>query len=327
MMAKRSSYIYRMKGLAIFFVICAHMAELPEVTSDANLFCGALLTSLGALGVPVFFILSGYLFVKSRAVGFGEFWRRKLSTVFLPWIIWATAIYFYVALRRGGIGVTGWLRFAVGVDTPFYYLTSLVLLYLIYFYGKSSRRFIISLMGVSLLMNIATSLFYDELALYIDPFLNVFNWMLYFGAGMLFAQSGNIDELGKRFSKTKYIASAAAAAVLAVILLSGRTMAYWKIYSIPVYIIVIYAIAAASYSEKQGGLLALAGKYSFGIYLLHQPVASIVTNLKNRLDLWILTPIAPIAVFLLMTAVMWAVYTVSERMPCGEAVKKIFGIR
>ena len=52
-MSGKSTMIFKLKGLAIFSVICAHMADLPDTADAANTLCANFVKSIGCLGVPV----------------------------------------------------------------------------------------------------------------------------------------------------------------------------------------------------------------------------------------------------------------------------------
>ena len=82
---KRNNYIYILKALAIFSVICAHSTPLVDGSSKWNVLSSQLLDYLGTFGVPIFFCISGYLFAGNRR-NWGDFWKRKVTTLFLPWI-------------------------------------------------------------------------------------------------------------------------------------------------------------------------------------------------------------------------------------------------
>lgn len=329
-MSGKSTMIFKLKGLAIFSVICAHMADLPDTANAANTLCANFVKSIGCLGVPVFLLISGYLFVKSTDRPFLAFWKNKAKTIFLPWLLWASIIYAYVSLRHGGSGVLAWAKFVIGVDTPFYYLTSLCILYLIYFTQKRNTVFIAVTAAVSVVMNLATSCFYDTLAQFVNPFLNPVNWMVYFAAGMLIAQKRDLESIGKQLYKKRFVLLGAAVLIFAAVLIWGDYLAYWKPYSLPVFA-VVFLLATAFCCETNGGATRgfwiLAGEYSFAVYLLHSPVASIVLNLKNRLDLWPLTLAAPAAVFLFMVAAVFFIDRISEKLAVAKIVKPMLGIR
>ena len=86
---------------------------------------------LGTFGVPIFFSISGYS-VAGNTRNWGDFWKRKVTTLFWPWICCETLLWFYVVLRKGGISIAAWLLFLLGYHHTTYYLTILVLFYVIY---------------------------------------------------------------------------------------------------------------------------------------------------------------------------------------------------
>ena len=110
---KGNIYIYILKAIAIFSVVCAHSTPLMDSNSKINVFSSQMLDYLGTFGVPVFFCISGYLFAGNTRT-WGEFWKRKVFTLFIPWICCETLLWLYVVLRKGGISITAWLLFLLG---------------------------------------------------------------------------------------------------------------------------------------------------------------------------------------------------------------------
>ena len=91
--------IYSLKAFAILSVICAHTANVSKSDSFSNMIAGNILQSFGSIGVVIFFIISGFLFAGSN-YSVIEFFKRRLITILLPWMVTGTFIYFYVAFRK-----------------------------------------------------------------------------------------------------------------------------------------------------------------------------------------------------------------------------------
>ena len=89
---KRNNYIYILKALAIFSVICAHSTPLVDGSTKWNVLSSQLLDYLGTFGVPIFFSISGYLFAGNTR-NWGDFWKRKVTTLFWPWICCETLLW------------------------------------------------------------------------------------------------------------------------------------------------------------------------------------------------------------------------------------------
>lgn len=116
-------YVSIVRALAIFSVVCAH------VTDASGSITNLAISSLGAYGVAVFFLLSGYVFSFEKR-SFGTFFRRKLTTILIPWLFCGTLDWLYVVLRKGGITFSGWVS-SIFVHSHYYYLTILILCYCI----------------------------------------------------------------------------------------------------------------------------------------------------------------------------------------------------
>lgn len=122
-----SEIIWIAKAIAIFCVVCAHSALINEDSGNTNQFVSSILNYIGTMGVPLFFILSGYLFTFNKK-SFGLFWRNKVKTLFLPWLFCETLLWLYIVIRKGGIGFRSWCLFLIGYGHTTYYLTILTIL-------------------------------------------------------------------------------------------------------------------------------------------------------------------------------------------------------
>lgn len=133
-------YIYILKFFAIFSVVCAHSTSRIENLRGINYIISSVFSSIGSIGVPIFFIISGYLFNKSKKKIL-PFFKGKIRTIFMPWIICETVVWFYVVIRKGGISLVSWLNFMVGVRHSTYYLTVLIIFYI--FISKITTFFLV----------------------------------------------------------------------------------------------------------------------------------------------------------------------------------------
>lgn len=179
-------------------MVCAHSTPLPGGSGQWNVLCSQILDYLGTFGVPVFFCISGYLFAGNTRT-LREFWQRKVATLFLPWIFCETVLWFYVVLRKGGISVTAWLLFLLGYHHTTYYLTILVVFYVIYWKIRSNKA-VWALNLISILSIAETGwnvgIFHRLNEMLNSYYLNPFNWMIFFGIGLLVRrQSEKIVEM------------------------------------------------------------------------------------------------------------------------------------
>lgn len=172
-----SKIIYILKAFAIFSIVCAHCSSIPEGFSSANMIASSLVSSVGALGVSVFFLLAGYFFGRNKR-SFWEFFKNKIFTLFIPWLFCGIVVYLYVYLRKGGLSVTGLLQWLLGNGSYLYYMTVLTACYLIYFCFIKAKWFLYLTAIVSVISNILTSLnLYAAIGIPVNPYLNILNWV------------------------------------------------------------------------------------------------------------------------------------------------------
>lgn len=135
-----SRAIYAMKAIAIFCVVCAHSMVVLDSFSQVTKYCNKFMMMFAPMGVAIFFAVSGFLFfiTKTEDKSFKVFIQRKLKTICLPWIVSATLIFVYEAVRKGG-NVSSYLKSVVGYGSSFWFLTVLVILYLVYFVINNSK--------------------------------------------------------------------------------------------------------------------------------------------------------------------------------------------
>jgi surface polysaccharide O-acyltransferase-like enzyme len=96
---ERNKSLDLIRGFAIFFVVLNHCAEtFYNLNSMKEILplMGIISFSVGRLGVPLFFLLSGYLLLTRDYHNFTDcvrFWKKKFGLLLLNWEIWIL-IYF-----------------------------------------------------------------------------------------------------------------------------------------------------------------------------------------------------------------------------------------
>ena len=115
-----------------------------------------------------------------------------MTTLFLPWICCETLLWFYVVLRKGGISIDAWLLFLLGYHHTTYYLTILVLFYVIYWkIRKPSVIWMLNAVSTISILETGWNVgIFHQLNVILDSYyLNPFNWMLFFGIGLLMCRN------------------------------------------------------------------------------------------------------------------------------------------
>ncbi len=305
----QSDFIWILKALAVLSIISAHVSGIGNTTTNRVAVAMSLfMQSFGAVGVGVFFFLSGYLYPFSRQkyTSFASFFRKK-ATMLIPWFFCGTLVYLYVAVRKG-FHIIELLTSVLGYYSSFWYMSILWILMLIFFQLYKSRLFLV----ISILLSIISSVIVGSQILpqtVFHVYLNPFNWMIWFSLGIIINEIG-LDKLLRIVEKFKLPLSILMPLCFALLALwGGNCHSYFQAWYIPVELLSILALIAISLyiaRVRARTLFIDVGKKSFSIYLLHQfGFAGFSVSLLNRFGLWWTTPIRP---FLVCMMVYWCIH-------------------
>lgn len=317
-------YIYILKVFATISIVSAHCSSITKDTNIVNNTFSFILNQIGSIGVGVFFIISGYLFYKSK-YSFNLFFTKKFKSIIIPWVITGTCVYLYITLRKGGLGVFTWIKFILGDGSYLYYLSILMTFYIVFFYTKK-MKFIIYLGIVSGCISILlTSLGY---LIDINPYMNPFNFSAYFSVGLLIGNKDSLIKLSQVCSKYKKYLLILYIILLIVLNIYGIKSGYWGEATLivqPVAILLIFGLSTEKIFYKKN--IIEIGKNSFSIYLLHMPVAGVVSNIFNRLNLWVITLCRPFIVVFITVICIYVYKSITKKLGVSDRVNFIIGTR
>lgn len=272
-----SDYVYILKAIAIFSVICAHVANVNSQERIIQIM-SSILENIGSLGVGVFYFFAGYFFNTEK--NFLDFFRVKVKKILIPWIFTGTIIYLYVNFRKGNIDIKEWIYWIIGYKTYLYFLTNLIFFYILYFVLKPKKKLIIVtifLGVVSLNLNIFN--FINN----ITPYLNPFNFITYFSVGKLVSIDENLKKLKEFSYKYKYISLFIFIIILFISQLLDIKVGYFSKVTLlfqVLSLVMFMGFGQSSYFNK--AYIVDLGKKSFTIYLIHMPFAGIITYIFNK---------------------------------------------
>ena len=271
-----SSRIWQMKAWAILLVICAHCAGVFP-SAPASKVAAQLLQNLGALGVPIFFFLAGYVF---RYKALGPWLKGKLTGFVVPWLFTGTAVYLYVYLRKGGISLSALLLWLVGSGSYLWYLTVQALLWIgawILFWGREKRGWQLCPVAVAAILASAVVLLLQALGIIrLHVYLNPLRWLWVFALGLLAGKETLLNCV-----KTRMWISVTWLAVLLVGAVAGWQIYYGAWYYTGCALATVIAVGCLP-AGRLVGYLERLGRDSFAVYLLHMPVAGLTSNLCSR---------------------------------------------
>lgn len=317
-------YISALKIFAVISIVSAHSNYVPPDTNRWNILFSWILGEIGAIGVAIFFIISGYVFYKNK-YPLDQFFLRKVKTIFLPWFATGTLVYLYIALRKDGVSLYNWLGFILGYNSYLYFLSLLMFFYIIFFYNSKNKILIYSsifLSAISILLTAA------GLLAKINSYLNPFNFIIYFSIGLLIADKDNLMKLAQTCTTYRKLLGVIYITLLVLINIFEISSGYWGYSTLivqPIAVLLVFGLST-KHSLYNDQVLRL-GRESFSIYLLHIPVAGIIANIFNRFNLWPMTLFRPFIV-IGITIVFISLYRyVSSKLKLSKILNPIIGIR
>ncbi len=336
-----SKIIYYAKAIAIFCVICAHSTPLAENSGKISQIASSFLNYLGTIGVPVFYLISGYLFEKNQKSSV-VFWKGKVWSLFIPWLFCESLLWFYVVIRSGDISVGSWLLFIVGYKHTTYYMTVLVVFYLIFYWLRSDWVLIIA--SVLSIISIISQGWQTGIV-FINEwtgtyYLNPLNWMVFFCAGIWISRHLSLEKIGEKLRKVIPILLCVSVAYFLWMTISDEMIYYFsRLALIPLLVNTLLVIALAyrltlksSGNQVKAGaeplgaqVIAKIGAYSYTIYLLHQFFAGIVVKITSLIDFFLIVLTRPFIILVLTMIVI----TILNKLKgnAGVLLRRLCGIR
>lgn len=288
---RESNMLYVMKAFAIFFVVMAHMS-FSESYHTAEI----IRTSVGQAGVVVFFISSGY-FHSGKSNDNKVFWQKKLKNFFLPWFLVATGTFFLSALIFGMPNnlPIAYSKNLFGIGTLYWYMTvTTVLMILFKFIKKDIFLYICMAISVISVVLSATGLIVYKGDF--NQYLNVFNWVGFFAAGVLLRKYNILQKLiNIKFLIASFLG--VAVAIIVAILRNITVEAYIDITSLLLEISGFVFVLNISNLLANNNIFIDIGKKSFFIYLVHIQIVGVInTRLPYNVLFFILRPVIGLTV-------------------------------
>lgn len=171
-----SERIYKIKAICILFAISMHMTSKNEN-------CHYIMKAIGISAVPMFYFLSGYFYNYNKSLR--EIIVGTLEKICIPWWIWGTITYFLGTCISARVFLfKDLVLWIFGKGTWYYYLTVLMILYIIFKYFNSLKFCVICICFnfISYLVYSYKILGQVEFEFY---YLNIFNWIGFFAFGIM----------------------------------------------------------------------------------------------------------------------------------------------
>ncbi len=138
MSEKNYKYIDFIRAFSIFLVIllhciCDYYANTENV-GKALWFILSYVNELSRIGVPLFFMISGYLILSKDITDIKEFYKKRFLKIGIPFILYDILYYIYMNLSsENSITISGFFKDLVNCGSAYHlwFVYSILILYLI----------------------------------------------------------------------------------------------------------------------------------------------------------------------------------------------------
>lgn len=262
-----SNRIWVIKAIAIMTIFFAHMplaSNYPPIVEK-------IYQLLGWIGVPTFFIMSGFLHKTITYAG----WIKKVKRLIIPLLIWGTLTYLVQCIKPSAmfsfVDLGKWI---IGSKTYLYFVWVLLAIFILY--SLYDNPILWMLVGtVSIIMTQYQIIPYTQ---FWTPYMNPLNFISYFSLGILLRRQNEVNLfLTRKSSALIYIILLIFLCVLVVGLeLTWYFNMHTHIAQICASLLLVSLMMTYQVSSR---FLLYIGKTSFIIYLTHMQVASTINKL------------------------------------------------
>ena len=299
---KYSDMFYRLRGLAIISVFCAHCNI--QIDGEFIPYIRNILSNAGSIGVGLFFLLSGFFF-SAYQVSILSFLKTTFAKLIVPWIVASTCVWLYIVLRKGGISIQSWCAYVVGYKSIYYYMTDLLIIWVIFYIFERIKiadklPTVVSLVIINNLFIVLES---NKIQLFPTPYLDFLCFIGYFAIGKyLWRHSDFIFNQIEHRTTNKVSTLIVLASVL--LIFSTAEFTYFKNGLTMVFELIFILSAAIIAFKSNSCILKEVGKNSLFIYLWHLPVAGIISKVGSKniviASTSVLWPLALLAIMILV---------------------------
>lgn len=284
---RESELIYIIKAIAIICVVSAHCTTVKPDCGIVTLISARIINSFGSFGVPVFFILAGYLFYRT------ESWKKDTASFFLtkfvnlciPWFCAATSIYIYEAIRKGG-SVKLYFFSLIGYGSSFWYMSILLLIFVVYYFiskkigNNDMVHAVLSLLSIiSFILRGIEVIPQNQLTVYLNPF----NWCIYFSIGGIIEKYRVIQSF---INRTWMLFGIIIGFVFDYSICSEIKISYWSWCFSPIAILFSFFVFGFANSIPAKKTIVQIGKASYFIFLYSELLwCGLIVYLGNIIDL------------------------------------------
>lgn len=307
---------------ALLSIVSAHLtfsASCPYIVSK-------LYSVIGSIGVIAFLIISGYYYNSAKYSNPLKMLRDKAIRLGIPWVVLGSFSYAYGRIMSGEtVSIGDYLKYIVGDESFLYYLTVLVLCYLIFFRTNKIIQICSVIITVASLMLTASGLVDGYVSfMKMTNYLNVFNWIGIFALGMLLRKI-NAESMYKFLVRFRLFAVGTFCVLLGIVCYFNLPTGYFSYLGIWIELLgafTIFSISTIKIFENK--VFATAAELSFVVYLINIVANGVVNDIYN---LSVITQaLAGFIVTALCVFGFWVIKIISIKAKCQKIAFPILGI-
>ena len=292
-----SQLLTQLRGMAIISVILAHTSSMTSGSNSVDKFVSNAFDVFGIIGVPLFFVISGYLY--SAQIPFKLFFFKKIRKIILPWFLAGLTVYLVSApfgIQSSALNFSDAVSFIFGIKSLFWYMPLQCFFYLFFFFISKKLYLNLFFMGINILM---LSMRGDLFGL--NPYLNPFNWIGFFSLGIVARQNSH-----KLLSALNFVSihERLCIALLFLVFISvyrvKSSSAYFGIDSLILELTAIVIFVYWLGKSDKNNLLIFLGTNSFFVFLYHMPVVGFINFFYAKYTLSFIL-LKPVFVLILIT--------------------------
>lgn len=314
-----------LQAIAILSVITAHVVSNVSASGFRTAIT-SVLSAFGCVGVAVFFTLGGFLYHREPK-DTGRFWRKKLHSLLLPWFICSLITYIIKVVTSHQVGLLDYCKWVFGYGTWYYYSTVYVIFLALFRFLKKRDAYLYATIGVNVISLVVSTVSKQYLSIpFLSTYLNVFNWIGFFALGILIRKY----RLDRKLLSTHWplVISAVLAGVTLILMFILDKWGYFSIFGMIFelsFAVILMYIARATCGFAWAQYIALIGKYTYCIYLLHMPIVQpICARLPN---IWVFDVIKPLLGLAIMVCLVYFGKKICKLLPFGDSLCRLVGIR
>ncbi len=305
------------KAISILSIITAHLRDSENIVSER----------LGSIGVIVFIFIAGYYFHPKKYNTLRSFFQKKATTIIIPWVFTGSILY----IIENQFSLPGLFNWLIGNGSYLYYLTILMLCYLVLFYLRS-RVVLIALIFINILSQVLTAFgIIDHCAFVlfgmgpVNNYLNLFNWIGYFALGVM-AKEIPLDSLFYRLKQMIWIILPGYVLLLAgSLLLEPDKGGYFSKLAIPMQlagVLTVFAFASVRCLHRRW--VYRLSDLTFAIYLTHFFVFPIRRFLPTGVPGEVLNPFL---ILIIVSGLLYLGQRISRLLSLEKLYTLMLGIR